>query len=192
MLEHSRSGSGQAQETDLNALVNDCLRLAHHGWLAVNKDFSATLTTHLAPHLATLRVVPQDLSRVLINLLTNAFYAVAEKRRLLGEAFQPEVTIRTEQTAKSVLIHVRDNGNGIPISVRERIFEPFFTTKPTGEGTGLGLSLSYDIITKGHRGTLSVKSEEGQYTEFSICLPLVAPAPRIPRPTTPEMTGAQV
>ena len=191
MLEHSRASSGQAQETDLNSLVNECLRLAHHGWLAVNKDFSATLTTHFTPHLPNLRVVPQDLSRVLINLLTNAFYAVAEKRRLLGENFQPEVSIRTEQTEKSVLIRVRDNGNGIPATVRERIFEPFFTTKPTGEGTGLGLSLSYDIITKGHRGTLSVESQEGQYTEFTICLPLAAPPPRMPRPTTPEMTGAR-
>ncbi|UOQ67745.1 sensor histidine kinase [Hymenobacter volaticus] len=188
MLEHSRASSGQAQETDLNSLVNECLRLAHHGWLAVNKDFSATLTTHFTPHLPTLRVVPQDLSRVLINLLTNAFYAVAEKRRLLGESFQPEVSIRTEQTEKSVLIRVRDNGNGIPSTVRGRIFEPFFTTKPTGEGTGLGLSLSYDIITKGHRGTLSVESQEGQYTEFTICLPLVAPSTRMPRPTTPETT----
>jgi signal transduction histidine kinase len=130
-------------------------------------------------------------SRVLINLLSNAFYAVAEKRRQLGEAFQPEVTIRTQQTEKEVKIQVRDNGNGIPAAVREKIFEPFFTTKPTGEGTGLGLSLSYDIITKGHRGTLSVETQEGQYTEFTICLPLAATVPRLARAVAPQMTSAQ-
>jgi signal transduction histidine kinase len=192
MLEHSRASSGQPQLTDLNALSEECVRLAHYSWQAANKDFKITLNTKFAPQLPSLKVVPQDLSRVLINLLTNAFYAVTEKRQLLGEAFQPEVTIRTQQIGKDVRIHVRDNGNGIPAAVRERIFEPFFTTKPTGEGTGLGLSLSYDIITKGHRGTLRVDTQEGQYTEFTICLPLTTTTPDAARAVAPKMTGAEV
>ncbi|SMC00584.1 histidine kinase [Hymenobacter roseosalivarius DSM 11622] len=192
MLEHSRASSGQPQPTDLNALAEECLRLSHYSWQATNKDFKATLNTEFAPQLPNLQVVPQDLSRVLINLLTNAFYAVAEKRRLLGEDYQPEITIRTQQTEKDVRIQIRDNGNGIPAEVRQRIFEPFFTTKPTGEGTGLGLSLSYDIITKGHRGTLSVETKEGEYTEFTVCLPLAATPQRATRPATPEMTKAGV
>lgn len=190
MLEHSRASSGQPQPTDLNALTEECVRLAHYSWQAANKDSQITLTTEFAPQLPSLKVVPQDLSRVLINLLSNAFYAVGEKRRQLGEGFQPEVTIRTQQTAKDVRIQVRDNGNGIPAAVREKIFEPFFTTKPTGEGTGLGLSLSYDIITKGHRGTLRMETQEGQYTEFTICLPTVAAAPRAARLAAPALTGA--
>ncbi|MBC6607591.1 tetratricopeptide repeat protein [Hymenobacter sp. BT188] len=192
MLEHSRASSGQPQPTDLNMLAEECLRLAHYSYQAANKDFKATLTTEFAPQLPNLQVVPQDLSRVLINLLTNAFYAVAEKRQQLGEAYQPEIIIRTLQTEKEVKIQVRDNGNGIPDEVRQRIFEPFFTTKPTGEGTGLGLSLSYDIITKGHRGTLDVDTKEGEYTEFTICLPLATAPQRAIRPATPEMTKATV
>lgn len=192
MLEHSRASSGQPQPTDLNVLAEECVRLAHYSWQAANKDFKATLTTEFAPQLPSLKVVPQDVSRVLINLLTNAFYAVTEKRQLLSEAYQPEVVIRTQQTEKDVRIQVRDNGNGIPAEVREKIFEPFFTTKPTGEGTGLGLSLSYDIITKGHRGTLSVETKEGDYTEFTICLPLMAAAPRPTRAVAPEMTKVGV
>ncbi|WP_165963607.1 sensor histidine kinase [Hymenobacter radiodurans] len=130
---------------------------------------------------------------MLINLLTNAFYAVAEKRKLLGEAYEPEISVRTEQTEKEVCLRIRDNGNGIPAEVRQRIFEPFFTTKPTGEGTGLGLSLSYDIITKGHRGTLNVETKEGQFTEFIICLPRTVGAAQRPAHTaTAEMTKASV
>jgi signal transduction histidine kinase len=192
MLEHSRASSGEPQQTDLNVLAEECVRLAHYSWQATNKDFKILLTTDFAPQLASLKIVPQDLSRVLINLLTNAFYAVTEKRRQLDEDFQPEVTVRTQQTEKDVRIKVRDNGNGIPAAVREKIFEPFFTTKPTGEGTGLGLSLSYDIITKGHRGTLSVDTQEGQYTEFTICLPLTTTSLGVARAVAPRMTGAEV
>jgi signal transduction histidine kinase len=192
MLEHSRASSGEPQPTDLNDLAEECVRLAHYSWQATNKDFKVTLTTDFAPQLPSLKIVPQDVSRVLINLLSNAFYAVAEKRRQMGEAFQPEVTIRTQQTEKDVRIRVRDNGNGIPAAVREKIFEPFFTTKPTGEGTGLGLSLSYDIITKGHRGTLSVETQEGQYSEFTICLPITTTTPGVARAVAPKMTGAEV
>ncbi|WP_375437242.1 ATP-binding protein [uncultured Hymenobacter sp.] len=192
MLEHSRTSSGQLQLTDMNALTEECLRLAHYSWQAANKESKVILVTHFAPHLPSLEVVPQDLSRVLINLLTNAFYAVTEKQRLLGEAFQPKIHVQTQQTEKGIQIQIRDNGNGIPAAVRERIFEPFFTTKPTGEGTGLGLSLSYDIVTKGHRGTLRVETQEGEYTEFTICLPTSTPSKRALRAVASETTRASV
>jgi signal transduction histidine kinase len=174
MLEHSRASSGQRQATNLNALVDESLRLAYHGWRAKSKDSNATLLTELEPNLEPVWVLPQDLNRVLLNLLTNAFYAVAEKSRQLGEAYRPEVCVQTRRVGHTVQIRVRDNGNGIPEAVRDKIFQPFFTTKPTGEGTGLGLSLSYDIITKGHGGTLSVASKDGEYTEFTIGLPIRA------------------
>jgi two-component system NtrC family sensor kinase len=172
MLEHSGTSSGTRQATDLNALAQDSLRLAYHGWCARNQDFSATLTTDLDPHLRPVPAVAQDLSRVLMNLLTNAFYAVTEKSKHAGDAYRPEVQVLTRQTDHAVEIRVRDNGAGIPLAVREKIFQPFFTTKPTGEGTGLGLSLSYDVITKGHGGALSVESQEGEYCQFTIRLPV--------------------
>ncbi len=171
MLEHSRTSSGQREPTDLNALAEEYLRLAYHGWRAKNKDFNAKLTTDFAPRLGLVQAVPQDLSRVLLNLLTNAFYAVAAKSKQVGEAYHPEVCVQTRRLKNTVQVRVRDNGNGIPGDVRAKIFQPFFTTKPSGEGTGLGLSLSYDIVTKGHGGTLTVESQEGEYTEFTIGLP---------------------
>ncbi|OGX81537.1 tetratricopeptide repeat-containing sensor histidine kinase [Hymenobacter coccineus] len=171
MLEHARTRSGERQPTDLNALADEYLRLAYHGWRAKNKDFNAELKTDFDPRLGPVPVVPQDLSRVLLNLLTNAFYAVAEKAKTAGPAYRPEVAVATRRTGGTVRIRVRDNGNGIPVAVRDKIFQPFFTTKPTGEGTGLGLSLSYDIVTKGHGGTLAVDSQEGEFTEFTISLP---------------------
>jgi signal transduction histidine kinase len=192
MLEHSRASSGQPQLTDLNALADECLRLAYYSWQATNKDFKAKLKTHLASSLPTLQVVPQDLTRVLVNLLTNAFYAVSEKRRILGESYEPVVSIRTEQMDEEICIKIRDNGTGIPAEVRQRIFEPFFTTKPAGEGTGLGLSLSYDIITKGHRGTLRVETNEGEFTEFIVCLPLVPKPSRTTNLPSVEVTEAPV
>ncbi|OGX86591.1 tetratricopeptide repeat protein [Hymenobacter glacialis] len=172
MLEHSRGSSGQREATNLNALAEECLRLAYHGWRAKNQGFNATLTTALDPDLPPAHVVPQDLSRVLLNLLTNAFYAVAEKSAQAGAGYQPEVQVRTSHTPGAVLLQVRDNGNGIASAVRDKIFQPFFTTKPTGEGTGLGLSLSYDVVTKGHGGTMSVESQEGEFTEFTVSLPV--------------------
>jgi signal transduction histidine kinase len=178
MLEHSRASSEQRQATDLNALVEESLRLAYHGWRAKSKDSNATLLTELDAGLEPVWVLPQDLNRVLLNLLTNAFYAVAEKSRQLGEAYSPQVCVQTRRVGHTVQIRVRDNGNGIPAAVRDKIFQPFFTTKPTGEGTGLGLSLSYDIVTKGHGGTLLVESQEGEYTEFTIGLPLNTPRPQ--------------
>ncbi|WP_226163246.1 sensor histidine kinase [Hymenobacter terricola] len=172
MLEHSRTSTGERTPTDINQLADEYLRLAYHGLRAKDKSFNATLKPDFDPALPPVEVIAQDLGRVLLNLLSNAFYAVRQ-RQLRGEAgYAPTVSISTRQTGEKVEIRVRDNGLGIPEAVRAKIFQPFFTTKPTGEGTGLGLSLSYDIITQGHSGTLAVASEEGNYTEFLISLPL--------------------
>ncbi|RSK36019.1 sensor histidine kinase [Hymenobacter metallilatus] len=172
MLEHSRASTGERQPTDLNTLADEYLRLAYHGLRAKDKTFNATLDSHFDPNLPKINAVAQDLGRVLLNLFTNAFYAV-QKRKEQGEAgYAPTVTVATRRLPDgAVEVRVRDNGTGIPDGVRQKIFQPFFTTKPTGEGTGLGLSLSYDIVTKGHGGTLEVESVEGQGTEFSIILP---------------------
>jgi two-component system NtrC family sensor kinase len=174
MLEHSRTGAGQRELTPLNPLVSGSLRLAYQGLRAKDRDFSAKLTTTLAPALPLVAVVPQDLSRVLINLLTNAFYAVQQRQRQLpaGAGYRPAVTVQTSAVPGGVEIRIFDNGTGMSPEVQARIFQPFFTTKPTGEGTGLGLSLSHDIITTGHGGTLRVESREGQGTEFVISLPV--------------------
>ena len=173
MLEHSRTGTGQRVPTPLNPLVEDSLRLAYQGLRAKDKHFRAELTTVLAPTLPLVAVVPQDLGRVLINLLTNAFYAVQQRQRQAPNpaSYRPEVTIRTSAGPGGIEIRIADNGTGMPAGVQARIFQPFFTTKALGEGTGLGLSLSYDIVTTGHGGTLSVESEEGVGTEFVVTLP---------------------
>ena len=181
MLAHSRSGTGQRLLTDLNALAHESLTLAYHGLQANDKSFEATLTTDFDPDLGPVAVVAQDLGRVLLNLCTNALYAVRQRQQeatvaagadLANAAYEPTVTVTTCRPAGQLVeIRVRDNGTGMPEAVKSRIFQPFFTTKPAGEGTGLGLSLSYDIVTKGHGGTLTVESQEGQGTEFLICLP---------------------
>ena len=174
MLEHSRASTGERQPTDINHLTEEYLRLAYQGLRAKDKSFNATLTTDLAPTLPPVEAVGADLGRVLLNLFSNAFYAVRQRQRQrLGEAgYAPTVTVSTRQVGEQVEIRVRDNGLGIPEAVRDKIFQPFFTTKPAGEGTGLGLSLSYDIVTKGHGGTLTVTSQEDKFTEFLISLPL--------------------
>ncbi len=171
MLEHSRSSTGERQPTNLNALCDEYLRLAFQGQRAKNKAFECVLETHFDPDLPPISVVAQDLSRVLLNLFNNAFYAVGQKQKTAPADYQPTISVSTEQINGQVVIHVGDNGMGIPDAIREKIFQPFFTTKPTGEGTGLGLSLSYDMVTKGHGGTLEVESEAGQFTEFVITLP---------------------
>ena len=172
MLEHSRSGTSQREPTNLNRLVDESLRLAYQGLRTKEKDFSAQLTTDFDPDLPAVLAVPQDLSRVLINLCTNAFHAVEERQRQHPDgSYQPEVAVSTQATAGGVQIRVRDNGIGMPEHVKAKIFQPFFTTKPAGQGTGLGLSLSHDIVTTGHRGTLAVESEEGKGTEFVVTLP---------------------
>ncbi|WP_226915723.1 ATP-binding protein [Hymenobacter siberiensis] len=172
MLEHSRTSSGERTPTNLNQLADEYLRLAYHGLRAKDKTFNATLKPDFDPVLPPVEVIAQDLGRVLLNLLSNAFYAVRQRQQRGVAGYAPTVGISTRRVGKKVEIRVRDNGQGIPEAVRAKIFQPFFTTKPTGEGTGLGLSLSYDIVTQGHGGTLSVTSEEGSFTEFLISLPI--------------------
>jgi signal transduction histidine kinase len=171
MLQHSRSSSGAKEPTDIAALADEYLRLAYHGMRARDKSFNATLKTEFDPQLPLAPVVRQDISRVLLNLFNNAFYAVNERKKIEGDGYEPEVVVhcRRADATNAIMISVRDNGPGIPESIKEKIFQPFFTTKPTGQGTGLGLSLSYDII-KAHGGELSVKTTEGEGSEFIIQL----------------------
>jgi two-component system, NtrC family, sensor kinase len=177
MLQHSRTSSGKKQLTNLNALADEYLRLSYHGLRAKDKSFTCTLVTDFDRELGKVDAVPQDLGRVLLNLYNNAFYAVQQKQKLGQEGYEPKVTVSTHRQEGQVKIRVRDNGTGIPESVKNKIFQPFFTTKPTGQGTGLGLSLSYDIITKGHGGELKVESQEGECTEFLLSLPVAVSAP---------------
>jgi signal transduction histidine kinase/ligand-binding sensor domain-containing protein len=172
MLEHSRAGSGERVPTDINALADEYMRLAYHGLRAKDKSFNAELVTHFDDKLPAINIVPQDISRVLLNLFNNAFYAVNQKSKTAGIDYKPQVRISTSAEKNNVIIKVKDNGNGIPAAIKDKIMQPFFTTKPTGEGTGLGLSLSYDIIVKGHNGSISVDTKEGEFTEFTIQLPL--------------------
>ena len=177
MLEHSRTSSGVKEPTDLNALADEYLRLAFHGLRAKDSSFNATMETHFDELLPKIEVIPQDIGRVLLNLINNAFYAVSEKAKQGIEGFQPTVMVSTRlrlrsATENAIEIRVQDNGNGIPDAIKDKIFQPFFTTKPTGQGTGLGLSLAYDIVTKGHGGTLIISSIPGAETTFEIQLPI--------------------
>ncbi|HET9503136.1 MAG TPA: ATP-binding protein [Hymenobacter sp.] len=172
MLEHARTSTGQKAPTDVNALLEEYGKLAYHSARAKDKAFEAKLLLHLDPGLGPVPAVPQDLSRVLLNVFTNAFYAVQQKARIAGPAYHPEVQVRTQREVGQVKIQIRDNGPGIPEAIRQKVLQPFFTTKPTGEGTGLGLSLSHDIITKGHGGTFALDSEEGEFTELTLTLPV--------------------
>ena len=177
MLQHSRSSSGVKEPTDINVLADEYLRLAYHGLRAKDKSFNASMKTDFDESIGKINVLSQDLGRVILNLITNAFYAVTEKKKLMGEGYEPTVSVSTQRTLSSgegrgeVLIKVKDNGNGIPQRVIDKIFQPFFTTKPTGQGTGLGLSMSYDIITKSHAGEIKVETKEGEGSEFIIVLP---------------------
>lgn len=177
MLQHARTSTGKKEATDLNALADEYLRLSYHGLRAKDKSFNAKMVAELDPDVGTVDVVPQDMGRVLLNLINNAFYAVQQKKNTAVEGYEPTVTIRTRvlKTAakgnSSVEICIRDNGMGIPEHLKAKIFQPFFTTKPTGQGTGLGLSLAFDIITKGHGGTFEVESTEGEGTQFTIVIP---------------------
>lgn len=174
MLQHSNSSSGMKEPTDINALADEYLRLAYHGFRAKDKSFNAKFETDFDPSVKSINVVPQEIGRVILNLINNAFYAANEKSTFAeakaDKRYQPCVTVSTKNSGGKVLISVQDNGNGIPDSIKEKIFQPFFTTKPTGQGTGLGLSLSYDIV-KAHGGELKVESKEGQGSTFSIELP---------------------
>lgn len=172
MLQHSRSGNGQKELADINKLADEYLRLSYHGLRAKDKTFNAKLDTLFADNLPQVHILMQDVGRVLLNLYTNAFYSVMKKKKGAGADYQPVVTVSTKKTGNQIEIRVRDNGNGIPQSVIDKIFNPFFTTKPTGEGTGLGLSLSYEIISKGHGGTINVETKEGEFAEFIIRIPI--------------------
>ena len=172
MLLHSRSSSGVKEPTDINALADEYVRLAYHGLRAKDKSFNATLKTDFDKSIGKIEVIPQEIGRVILNLVTNAFYAVDKKRNQQLDNYEPTVLISTKKIDNKVVIVVRDNGNGIPSNIVDKIFQPFFTTKPTGKGTGLGLSISYDIITKGHGGELQVNTRESEFAEFKIILPV--------------------
>ena len=170
MLQHSRTSSGNKEPTNLNDLVQEFFRLSYHGIRAVDKTFIAACTTDFDEKVGTINVIPQDIGRVLLNIFNNAFYAVKSKKAQVNETYEPHVLVKTKRLDNKAVIFIKDNGIGIPKSVLHKIFQPFFTTKPTGEGTGLGLSLSYDII-KVHGGEIKVFTEEGAFTEFEIHLP---------------------
>jgi signal transduction histidine kinase len=182
MLQHSQSSTGKKEPTDINALCDEYLRLSYHGLRAKDKFFNATMKTDFDNSIGNINIIPQDIGRVVLNLINNAFYVVDEKKKSPqppegGIEFEPTVTISTKRLsspsgAAGLLISVSDNGNGIPQKVLDKIFQPFFTTKPTGQGTGLGLSLSYDII-KAHGGEIKVKTKEGEGAEFTIQLPFI-------------------
>ena len=171
MLQHSRSSSGVKEPTDINALADEYLRLSYHGLRAKDKEFNATMKTDFDSSIGKINIIPQDIGRVLLNLYNNAFYAVTEKKKQQPNDYEPGVFVSTKKMGGNVILTVKDNGNGIPQKVIDKIFQPFFTTKPTGEGTGLGLSLSYDII-KAHGGEIKVNTIEGEFTEFVIQLPI--------------------
>ncbi len=172
MLEHSRTSNGVKEPTDINALSDEYMRLAYHGLRAKDKDFNADFELITIDNLPKIEVIPQDIGRVLLNLINNAFWAVNERRKKGESGYEPKVTVSTQLTANSqVLIAIKDNGSGMSEEIKTKIFQPFFTTKPTGQGTGLGLSLAYDIVTKGHGGTLEVNSTEVIGSEFIVTLP---------------------
>jgi len=172
MLQHSRSSSGTKEPTDINKLADEYFRLAYHGLRAKDKSFNATLKTDYDQSITSVNMIPQDMGRVILNLITNAFYVVNEKKGQHIESYEPTVSISTKKVGDKVLISVSDNGNGIPQNIVDKIFQPFFTTKPTGQGTGLGLSLSYDIV-KAHGGELKVETKQGEGSAFIISLPIV-------------------
>jgi signal transduction histidine kinase len=172
MLQHSQSGTGTKEPTNLNALADECMRLGYHGLRAKDKSFNAELITHLDETLPKVNIIPQDIGRVLLNLFNNAFYAVNQKSKTAGADYKPEVSVTTSAENGFVIIKVKDNGIGIPDTIKDKIMQPFFTTKPTGEGTGLGLSLTYDMVVKGHGGSITLDTKEGEYSAFTIRLPL--------------------
>ena len=173
MLQHSRSGTGKREWVDINQMAEECVRLSFHGMRAREKSFNAKVETQFDNTAGNVEVVPEEINRVLLNICTNAFYAVHERAKTAENGYQPVVEVSTRGEAGRLAIVIKDNGTGIPAEAMDKIFQPFFTTKPTGEGTGLGLSMSYDIITKGHQGEIKVQSTEGEGTEFTILLPQI-------------------
>jgi signal transduction histidine kinase len=170
MLQHSRSNTGQKEPTDINALADEYLRLSYHGLRAKDKNFNAAMNTDFDDQIGRVNIIPQDIGRVLLNLYNNAFYAVNEKKKVDGDGYKPLVSVSTKKMGDRIELKITDNGNGIPQKVVDKIFQPFFTTKPTGQGTGLGLSLSYDIV-KAHGGEIKVETKENEGTNFVIQLP---------------------
>ncbi len=171
MLQHSRTSGGQKQPADINLLTDECLRLSYHGLRAKDKSFNVKTESNFDKDLPLVSIASQDIGRVLLNLFTNAFYSVMQKKRQSNGNYEPVVSVTTKNDREGITISIKDNGLGVPQKVMDKIFQPFFTTKPAGEGTGLGLSMSYEIITKGHNGELKVETKEGEYAEFIIHLP---------------------
>jgi signal transduction histidine kinase len=171
MLLHSRAGSGEHRPVDINAIVDESLNLAYHGARAEKTDFNITMQRNFDPATGMADVYPQEITRVLLNLISNGFYATTKRNAEADDGFKPTLSAATKNLGDKVEIRIRDNGAGIPAEVKEKIFNPFFTTKPAGEGTGLGLSMSHDIIVKQHGGTIDVETEPGLFTEFKIVLP---------------------
>ena len=172
MLEHSRGSSGERRQVELNALVDEALNLAYHGARAQDQSFNVKLQREFGEGIASISLALQDITRVLLNLFSNGFYAARQRQRVeVNSGFEPTLKVSTKELGDAVEIKVRDNGIGIPAEIRDRLFQPFFTTKPTGEGTGLGLSISYDIVTQQHGGSITVDSEVGEYSEFTVRLP---------------------
>ncbi len=171
MLLHSRGGSGEWQSADLNALVEEALNLAYHGARAQDQNFNITMERDLDRDLKPIELVPQDVTRVFLNLIGNGFYAATKRKAEAGDGFRPVLSVATRELGEAVEIRIRDNGAGIPHEIRDKLFQPFFTTKPTGDGTGLGLSISHDIVTQQHGGAIAVESEEDRFTEFTVRLP---------------------
>jgi len=177
MLLHAREGSGEHRSADINALVEESLNLAYHGARAENPGFNVTLRRDLDPDAGAVELYPQEITRALLNLISNGFYAASQRKSEEGGTLEPVLIAATKNLGKTVEIRIRDNGTGIPEEVKEKIFNPFFTTKPSGEGTGLGLSMSHDIIVKQHGGSIDVETEPGQFTEFIIVLPRTSNSP---------------
>jgi signal transduction histidine kinase len=172
LLEHSRGVSGERREVNLNALLEDALNLAYHGARAQDQGFNITLERDYAASLRPIELATQEMTRVFLNLFGNGFYATNKRAHADGDgSFRPILTVATREEGDAVEVRVRDNGTGIPPEIKDKLFQPFFTTKPTGEGTGLGLSISYDIVTQQHGGTITVESEPGSFTEFTVRLP---------------------
>jgi signal transduction histidine kinase len=172
MLEHSRGSSSERRSVDLSGLIDEALNLAYHGGRAQDTSFNITLERDFADKIAPIELVPQDITRVCLNLFSNGFYAATKRQREGGDPeFKPTLKVSTQDFGNAVEVRIRDNGIGIAPELRDKLFQPFFTTKPTGEGTGLGLSISYDIVTQEHGGTITVDSRVGEFTEFTVRLP---------------------
>ena len=174
MLLHSREGSGEQRPVEINALVEESLNLAYHGARAEKPGFNITIERSFDRDVGQANLYPQEISRVLLNLISNGFYAATKRQREIQAGYEPTLAAATKNLGDHVEIRIRDNGTGIPLEVKEKMFNPFFTTKPAGEGTGLGLSISHDIVVKQHGGTIEVDSEPGEFTEIRIVLPRTA------------------